>query len=523
MDQRKHFIQQKTSLTFVTHLIINFYHMRLLFFLLLLPALGVSQKVSMLDQKIKEFDLYVENGRKQWEVPGLALAVVKDGKVIFKKGYGVRELGKNDLVNNETMFSCASTTKAMTAVCMGMLVDEGKVKWDDEVIKYLPEYQLYDPYVTRELRIRDLFIHDSGVGNADFVWSIMDISTEEILKKMRYVKPSYSFRAGFIYQNIFYIAAGEVIKKISGKPWEVYIQEKIFTPLGMTRTVPSRKYIKDNNQTKPHFKVENVITSIEYTKDDAVGPAGAVWSSIDDMGKWVQCMLDSSKYSGGRLLKKETWQEMFKPQTLVTSEEFYPTQQLTKPNWMTYGLGWFQHDYKGKKLNFHTGSLAGLTAINAQIPEEHIGFYIFENYDHAELRHAVMYKAFDVFSLGGNRDWSTEFQKLYAGIREKEEKEEKTFEANRVLNTKPSLPLDAYAGKYTDDQYGEAVITVSGNLLVININNFVQVKVDHWNYDTFRGWFDKRWYGKGNALFALGADGKVITVSVSGLEFTKTQ
>lgn len=170
----------------------------------------------------------------------------------------------------------------------------------------------------------------------------------------------------------------------------------------MTRTAPMRKYIKDDNQTRPHFKIEKIIRPIGYTKDDAVGPAGSVWSSIDDMSKWVVCMLDSSKYSGGRLLKKETWQEMFKPQTLVPPGEFYPTAQITKPNWTTYGLGWFQHDYKGKKLNFHTGSLAGLTAINAQIQDEKIGFYIFENYDHAELRHALMYKALDLFALGGS-------------------------------------------------------------------------------------------------------------------------
>ena len=231
---------------------------------------------------------------------GLSVAVIKDGKVIFKKGYGVRELGKPEPVDTETLFACGSTTKAMTATCMGMLVDEGKVKWDDLVSTYLPEYQLYDPYVSRELRIRDLFIHNSGLGNADFVWTLMDIPAEEILKKMRQVKPSYSMRSSFIYQNIFYIAAGEVIKKISGKPWEVFIQERIFTPLGMTRTAPKRRYIQDGNQAKPHYKIENTIQSIENTKDDEIGPAGSVWASIDDMGKWTLCMLDSSRYSGGR-------------------------------------------------------------------------------------------------------------------------------------------------------------------------------------------------------------------------------
>jgi CubicO group peptidase (beta-lactamase class C family) len=498
--------------------------MRLLLLLLLfISPLAFGQKTATLDQKIKEFDQYVENGRKQWEVPGLALAVVKDGKVIFAKGYGVRDNTKSDLVNNQTLFACASTTKAMTAACMGILVDEGKVKWDDPVSKYLPEYQLYDPYVTRELRVRDLFLHNSGVGNADFVWGLMDIPVNEIFLKMRDVKPSYSFRSGFIYQNIFYIAAGEVIRKVSGKPWEVFIQERIFTPLGMTRTVPSRKFIKDENQTKPHFKIEGQIKTISYTKDETVGPAGAVWGSIDDMAKWVVCMLDSSKYPGGRLLKKETWREMFKPQTIVSDSEFYPTAQITKPNWKTYGLGWFQHDYKGRKLNFHTGSLSGLTAINAQIQEDNVGFYIFENYDHAELRHALMYKALDLFALGGNRDWSTEFLKLYTGLREKGEKAEKDFEAKRVMNTKPSLALADYAGTYTSPLYGTAEITVAGNQLAIDLNKFIKAHVDHWNYDTFRGWFDEKENGKGNAMFYLGPDGKVKKLDLEGLEFTKVK
>src|SRR6267154_2071458 len=178
------------------------------------------------DQKLKDFDSYIEKSRLEWRAPGMAVAVVKDGKVIFKKGYGIRELGKVDKVDTETLFACASTTKAMTATCIGILVDEGKLKWDDLVITHLPEYQLFDPAVTRELRIRDLLTHNSGVGNTDFLWGAMDIPTKEMLNRMRLVKPSYSLRSSFIYQNLFYVAAGQVIEKVSGKPWEVFIQER---------------------------------------------------------------------------------------------------------------------------------------------------------------------------------------------------------------------------------------------------------------------------------------------------------
>lgn len=494
---------------------------RITLILLFTSSLALAQRNADLDKKIAAFDLYAESGRKQWDIPGMALLVVKDGKVVFKKGYGVRELGKSDPVNSETLFSCASTTKAMTAACIGILVDEGKLKWDDPVIKYLPEYQLYDPYVTRELRIRDLLIHNSGVGNADFFWTAMDIPADEILKKMQMVKPSYSFRSGFIYQNIFYIAAGKVIEKVSGMSWDNFLMERIFTPLGMSRAVPSRKYIRDDNQAKPHFKIEGKIQVIGNSPDASIGPAGAVWASIDDMGKWVVCMLDSSKYGSGRLLKKETWIEMFKPQTIVPANEFYPTQQLTKPNWTTYGLAWFQHDYRGKKLNFHTGSLAGLTAINAQIPELKTGFYIFENYDHAELRHALMYKAFDVFAFNENRDWSTEFFNLYKGIREKREKTEKDFESKRVTGTKPSLPLESYAGKYSDPLYGKVDVTVKDNKLLVNFNNFISAEVEHWHYDTFRGWYGDKWDGKCLITFSIGAEGTITSGNFDGFTFKK--
>jgi len=475
------------------------------------------------DQKIKEFDTYIEKSRTDWQAPGMAVAVVKEGKVIFKKAYGIRELGKVDKVDTETLFACASTTKAMTATCIGMLVDEGKLKWDDLVITYLPEYQLFDPAVTRELRIRDLLTHNSGVGNTDFLWGAMDIPTKEMLNRMRLVKPSYSFRSSFIYQNLFYVAAGQVIEKVSGKPWEVFIQERIFTPLGMSRTAPKMKYIKDNNKVTPHFEVEKKVKPIGYTKDDEVGPAGSVWSSIEDMSKWMACMLDSSKYSNGRLLKVATWVEMFKPAVIVPADQFYPTMQLIKPNWTTYGLGWFQHDYKGKKVNYHTGSLDGLTAIHAQLPDRKLGIYVFGNFDHAEVRHALVYKAFDVFALGGTTDWSNDFLTLYTGIRAVAEKELKDFETKRVLNTTPSLPLTGYAGKYTDPLYGEVEITANDNTLNIDINHFVKATLQHWHYNTFRGPYEKDWNGKAIANFSLDINGKVQKVNLEGMDFTKAK
>jgi len=482
----------------------------------------VASHAQTLESKVKEFDAYAEKSRNLYQVPGLALTVVKDGKVILKKGYGVQQLGTTNAVDTQTLFACASTTKAMTATCMAMLVDEGKVKWDDPVINYLPDFQLYDVHVTRELKIRDLFTHNSGVGNADFFWSIMNIPSDEVLAKMKMVKPSYSLRSSFIYQNIFYLYAGKVIEKVSDQPWEEFIQKRIFQPLGMTRTYPMLKMVNDANQSHPHYRIENKITVIKRTNADVIGPAGSVWSCVDDMSKWALCMLDSSKYAGGRLVKPTTWKELFKPQVIVTTNEFYPTAQLTKPNWMTYSLGWFQQDYMGKKVNYHTGSLTGETAIHGQLPDSKLAIYVFGNYDHAEVRHALMFKAFDLFGTGGTRDWSSEFHTLYSNFQAGADKSEKALEAARVANTKSSLPLDEYAGKYTDPLYGEVIITRENEELIIVANQFLTARVSHWHFDTFRGWYDKRWYGKVNANFILDEKGKVSKVSFDGIQLTKT-
>jgi len=492
------------------------------FILVFSPVITFGQTNQPYTKQIQEFNRYVEEARKEWLVPGLAVAVVKDNQVIFKKGYGYTGLGTRNPVDPQTLFPCASTTKAMTAVCMGMLIDEGKVKWNDPVVNYLPDFQLYDPFVTREVKIRDLFIHDSGLGDADFLWTSMNIPSEEIIRKMSLVKPSYSIRSSFVYQNLFYLVAGKVIEKVSGLSWEMFIRRRIFVPLSMTRSYPLRSEVNDPNQAKPCMKVDGTMMMIDHSNADAIGPAGSVWSCIDDVSKWALCMLDSSKYPGGKLLKTATWKEMFRPQTIVPPSEFYPTMQLIKPNWTTYGLGWFQHDYKGKKVNLHTGSLSGSVAIHAQMPEANIAMVMFANYDHSEVRHALVYKTFDLFALGGNRDWSSEFLKLYGRIQESNEQKIKDFEAHRIPNTTPSLLLQDYAGKYTDPLYGELEITVSEKNLMVSLNHVVKATLAHWNFDTFYGEYEKNWNGKVKAVFHINALGEVEKINFDGRDFTKT-
>ncbi len=349
----------------------------------------------------------------------------------------------------------------------------------------------------------------------------MNIPIDEVIKRLVFVEPSYSFRGGYEYQNIMYMLAGLVTERITGKKWGDVMSERLFKPLAMNQTVPGQSWSKSENMTKPHYLVKGERKILDYFDDEEIGAAGGVWSNVDDMSKWMIAMLDSGKYNGGRLVSKGTYEQLFKPQTIVSSDE-YPTFSVLKPQWVTYGLGWFQHDYKGKKVNFHTGSLAGLTAIIGLIPELNIGVYVFGNYDHAEVRHSLMYKTFDWFALGGNRDWNDEFKKLYSSLKKEDEEEVRAFENKRVLNTNTTFSIDAYAGEYSNEIFGRVDVRLENGKLVFDINDkFIVAGLPHWHYDTFYGPIGEAGQYTLIATFGLNAMGKVASLDIDGLVFER--
>ncbi len=473
-------------------------------------------------QQIQNFDAYVENSVADWQTPGLAIVVCKGKDVIFSKGYGVRELGKTDKVNTQTLFACASTTKAMTAAAMCMLVDEGKVRWSDKVVQHLPDFKVADPYLTNELTIRDLFTHNSGMGNADFLWGYTDLNSEQILQRFALMKPVYSLRSSFIYQNIMYLVAGKVIEKVGGISWADFVKKRIFDPLNMQRTFPTLAATQsETNRSRPHERIQGSITPIEDTKADEIGPAGSVWSCVEDMSKWMLFLLDSARVNSKVLISPTNFAEMFKPQSFVTPSQFYPTMALTKPQWTTYGLGWFQHDYKGKMLQFHTGSLAGTVAIHGLMPSENIGVYVFGNLDHTEIRHALMYRAFDMLLGEKERDWSSEFKSLYDGIRSQNEAREKLQTSQRILNTRPSLDLAQYTGTYYDPIYGKIEIKLENGQLKAKSSSKVYMTLEHWHYDTFKGIYNRAWFSPAFLNFTLNENGKVEKLQSGGMSWSK--
>lgn len=475
-----------------------------------------------------EFDSYVKNAVKEWDVPGLAIVVIKGDSVVFQKGYGVRELGKNEPVNEQTLFAIASTSKAFTATAIGMLVDEGKLKWDDPVVKHLPNFKLKDPDLTRQITVRDLLTHRAGLPNTDFLWFDPEATTGEIVKKLEHVEAVYPLRSGFIYQNIMYALAGEVIGAVSGMPWDEFVRERIFEPLKMERSFTSRAATESaDNVAKPHDLAGGQLKVIEGSYADAIGPAGSMWSNVEDMSRWIRFLLnDCETGEGEKLLKTGTCEEMFKPQ-IALSEPSYPTAQLTKPKWNTYGLGWFQQDYEGRKVDFHTGSLSGMVAIAGMIKDEGIGVFILANRDHTELRHALIYRVFDLFDQDPPRDWSNEIKVLYDERSDKQKasrtKSDSTQLATRVPNTRLSLPLEKYTGTFKDELYGTVEITKQGKDLRLKYGG-LKGNLEHWHFNTFRLTNDKQESTSRPLInFQLDSSGKVEKVNIYGREFTRVK
>jgi len=494
----------------------------------LLPFQNVHAQ-SIAEAHDKELDTYIEKGMKDWNLPGLSIVIVKDGKVVYLKGFGLRNINDKGAVDADTQFGMMSTTKAMTSMAIAMLVDDGKIKWDDKVTKYLPWFQMPTPYLTEEVTVRDLLRHNAGLGNADVLWGRNDLSTREILERVRELKPAYSLRSSFIYSNIMYGAAGEVVASASGMSWEQFVSTRILKPLGMNHSYATLAQVmaaNDKNRSSAHFEIDKKLRVIKDVPVDKVPAAGAAWSTAGDMSHWLRFLLAGGQYEGKRLVSEENFHELFSPQALIAPDNFYPSTALTKPHWTAYGLGWFLQDYRGKFVAMHTGSMDGRTAIVGLLPDDGLGVYIFGNADHVEIRHALMLKVFDLYTGAPARDWSAELLKLYGDAKVAQDKAIADAENKRITGTHPALPLSAYAGTYTHPAWGDLVITEQDGKLKIRfgIGEENMGVLEHWNYDSFRARFGDGRYGWSMLQFSLNPGGKIADVSLDGSDeyrFTK--
>lgn len=478
---------------------------------------------------LKALDEYYAKALIDWEVPGMAIAIVKDDSVIFAKGFGVKEIGKPDKVDANTLFAIASNTKAFTAAALAILVDEGKIKWDDKVTKYLPWFQLYDPYVTYNMTIRDLLSHRSGLAtfSGDLLWYATNYSREEVIRRARYLKPVYGFRERYGYSNIMFLTAGEIIHVVSGKPWEDFIAERILKPLRMNRTVTSTNGLKGlDNVAQCHTDFEGKVISIPYINWDNIAPAGSINSSVNDISKWIKLQLNRGKVGSNQIFSVNRSREMWSPNTLqgvsVYSESLFPSIHFK-----AYALGWGVFDYLGRKIVSHSGGYDGMISYTCLVPEDRLGFVILTN-KNSSLYNPLVYKTLDMFLGGKNTDWSAMMLDDNEKQMEMEKKNRTEEEQKRNKDSKPTLALSEYAGLYGGDLYGNAKVTIENGELKLAMIPAPQFKsiLKHWQYDTFSIQFpDFPSLPQGKVTFIINAMGKVeeMRVDVPNPDFDFTE
>jgi len=476
---------------------------------------------------LRGLDAYVEQAMRDWRVPGLALAVVKDDSVVYMRGFGTRTVGRDEPVDARTSFAIASTTKAFTSMAIALLVDEGKVRWDDPVSLHIPGFQVSAaPGLAGELTVRDLLSHRTGLPTADILWYASGSTSDDILRRMRFVRPFARPRERYMYNNNAYMLAGKVVEHASGMPWAEFVRTRILRPLGMDGTLTGIEGLDARgNVATPHVEVRDTVLPVPYLDFDNIGPAGAMNSSVHDMARWIRLQLAGGVVPGGeRMVSEAQHREMFTPQFVIPAAQFYPAARLARPNFTAYGLGWFLQDYRGRKLAMHTGSIDGMSALLALVPEERLGMVVYLNLDHAELRHALMYRVIDAFLGGQPRDWSAEVRDLYAPVAENQREELAEVESKRVTGTRPSLGVEAYAGTFADPDSLAPRLTIraDGDKLVASTGAVMTGELEHWHYDVFRIRWTNPGQGQSFLVYSVDPLGVARWVRLSGRTLTRT-
>jgi CubicO group peptidase (beta-lactamase class C family) len=406
--------------------------------------------------------------------------------VVYLKGFGRRDLGRRDAVDADTLFPMASTTKAITALAVAMLVDDKRVQWDAPVTRYLPRFKMPGDRWTHDVTVRDLLRMTSGLGNPDLLEMRGDVPLSAIIPRVPLMTAASPIRSSFDYSNLSYAIAGEVVAAASGQSYEEFVAERIFRPLGMSRSFSSGfAPAPDANAAMGHFGAD--LARIPPLSSVFVS-AGGARSTARDMSRWLRFLLGRGELDGKRLVSQENFDELLASQVVLPKVEYYPSATLVGSQFQTYGLGWFQQDYRGRRVAMHTGSAPGFAAIAGLMPEAALGVYVFGNAEFGEFRHAVMWKVFDLYTDSPRRDWSAELRALYQDRANQAEAERRTFEATPVAKAAPTLPLAAYAGTYRHPVLGDIQISRSAAGLHMRFGQRPELSLplDHWTGDTFR-------------------------------------
>lgn len=468
---------------------------------------------------LAKLDAIFAKALKDFNVPGMAIAIVKDDQVIFNKGYGVKSTITNEPVTPSTSFAIASNSKAFTAAALAILVDEGKIKWSDKVRTYLPYFQLYNPYVSEEMTIRDLLCHRAGLAtfSGDLIWYGTTHSREEIIRRAKYLEPVYGFREAYGYSNILFLAAGEIIPAVTGQSWDEFVKERFFSPLNMPFANTSITQFKPGQDiAAPHNEVDGKNIPIDYVNWDNIGPAGSINASTTDVVQWIRLQLGRGTLDGKKYWNEQRTYEMWENITPKSVSKWQRENMPTR-HFNGYGLGWELMEYGGEKIVSHGGGYDGMISKTMMIPGKNIGFVILTNNING-LPTYLSFSILDAFlNVSPARDWPAEFKEMEAKRKLEDAIAAKEREAMRNTESKPSFSLEAYAGVYASEMYGDVVVKLEGAALAIDFVPTALFKgtLSHWQHETFTlDWSTQMMLPSGTATFVQDHNGKVIELRI---------
>jgi len=466
-------------------------------------------------------DQYVDSVMKAFGVPGISLTIVKDGKVVVAKGYGVRRLGDPTPVDAGTLFGIASNTKVFTAVALGLLVEQGKIDWDEPVVTYLPWFQMYDSWVTREITVRDLLVHRSGLGlgAGDLLWwPESDYTRRQIVERLKFIKPATSFRYAYAYDNVLYVVASELIEAISGQSWEDFVTSRILMPAGMTTSLPAYPSPSQRgNLASTHAPVEGTLRTIPPDTSVAKNPAGGIMTNAQDAAKWLMIMADSGHMSDGKALySTRTAQALWTPVTILPNNPPPPGLAPLRSNFRGYALGLGMSDFRGYKIAQHTGGLPGFVSEVTTVPDLRLGVAVFTNAESGAAFRAITLRVLDYY-MGAKFDWLAAIKARVARGDSVNAAEMSASATARNAQSSPSLPLAKYAGTYRDAWYGDVAIADEQGRLMIRFTHspVLTGTLEHWQYDTFIArWSDRSVRADAYVTFTLDPDGNIASVKM---------
>jgi len=479
--------------------------------------MSVLWALAMPASALDYLDDVVERARKEFKVPGIAVVVVKDGKVVTEKGYGVRRVGGPQPVTAHTLFGIASNSKIFTSAALAMLVDEGKLHWDDRVVDRLPGFQMSDAYVTREMRVRDLLCHRSGLplGGGDLMfWPGTDLTAEQINYRLRFVPLETSFRSAYAYDNILYNVAGALIKEVSGQSWSDFIKARFFAPLQMQDGKTSIRDIDESsNVVAPHVLEECTLRAVAHSPLDNNAPAGAIVSSVDDMSRWVIALLNKGDLGNGtRLFSDQQARTLWTPLTILPVTESPPETRESQAHFADYAMGEVLRDYRGHLMVYHTGGLQGMVSIVAMLPELNVGVVVLTNQESGAAFYSIAFTVLDHYLKAPPKDWVSATATVSKRRTTEAQQTVDAAAAKRDAASMPSLPLESYAGRYRDPWYGDIVVEKTGDGLGVRFTHspLLTGRLEHWQQDTFVArWNDRSLLADAYITFALNPDGSV--------------